>query len=139
MTAGLWLLAGLALQAGPGPGPGTVRGVVRDAADGKPLPNALVTLVGHDRSTITDGRGAYLFLHVAPGEYRVRASRLRLAHHAGHGFVAALRQQGGELGDLSAADGAQPGDAPGADVARPDGEAEDFAQHSHDVVARQVD
>ncbi len=76
MAAGLWILAGLALQAGPGPGPGTVRGVVRDAVDGRPLPNALVTLVDEDRSTITDRSGAYWFPDVAPGEHRIRASRL---------------------------------------------------------------
>jgi len=76
MAAGFWILAGLALQAGPGSAPGTVRGVVRDATDGRPLPNALVTLIRDDRSTITDGDGVYLFRDVASGERRVRASRI---------------------------------------------------------------
>jgi len=76
MSAGFWILAGLALQAGPGSAPGTVRGVVRDAIDGRPLPNALVTLIRDDRSTITDRDGVYLFRDVPPGERRVRASRI---------------------------------------------------------------
>ena len=76
MAAGFWILAGLALQAGPGSTPGTVRGVVRDATDGRPLPNALVTLISDDRSTITNGDGVYLFRNVPPGERRMRASRL---------------------------------------------------------------
>ena len=76
MAAGFWILAGLALQAGPGSAPGTVRGVVRDATDGRPLPNAVVTLISDDRSTITSGDGVYLFREVAPGERRVRASRI---------------------------------------------------------------
>ena len=76
MAAGFWILAGHALQAGPGSAPGTVRGVVRDATDGRPLPNALVTLIRDDRSTITDRDGVYLFRDVAPGERRVRASRI---------------------------------------------------------------
>jgi hypothetical protein len=76
MTAGFWILAGLALQASAGQDPGTVRGVVRDAADGRPLANALVTLVRDDRSTITDQNGYYVFHDVAAGESRVRASRL---------------------------------------------------------------
>lgn len=76
MAAGFWILAGLALQAGPGSDPGTVRGVVRDANDGRPLPNALVTLIGDDRSVLTNSDGIYLFRHVSPGERQVRASRI---------------------------------------------------------------
>ncbi len=76
MAAGFWILAGLALQAGPGSAPGTVRGVVRDATDGRPLPNALVTLIRDERSAITDGDGVYLFRDVPPGERRMRASRI---------------------------------------------------------------
>jgi hypothetical protein len=53
-----------------------VRGVVRDAADGRPLANAIVTLVSDDRSTITDGEGIYIFYGVASGERQIRASRL---------------------------------------------------------------
>ena len=70
------ILAGIALQAGPGSAPGTVMGVVRDATDGTPLPNALVTLIRDDRSTITNRDGVYLFRDVAPGERRVRATRI---------------------------------------------------------------
>ncbi len=76
MAAGFLILAGLALQAGPGSAPGTVMGVVRDATDGTPLPNALVTLIRDDRSTITNRDGVYLFRDVAPGERRVRATRI---------------------------------------------------------------
>ena len=76
MAAGFLILAGLALQAGPGSAPGTVMGVVRDATDGRPLPNALVTLISDDRSTITNSDGVYLFRDVAPGERRVRATRI---------------------------------------------------------------
>jgi hypothetical protein len=76
MAAGFLILAGLALQAGPGSVPGTVTGVVRDATDGRPLPNALVTLIRDDRSTITNRDGVYLFRDVAPGERRVRATRI---------------------------------------------------------------
>jgi len=76
MTAGFWILAGLALQAGPGSAPGTVRGVVRDASDGHPLSNALVTLLRDERTAITDRNGVYVFRDVAPGERRVRASRI---------------------------------------------------------------
>lgn len=76
MTAGFWILAGLALQAGPGSAPGTVRGVVRDATDGRPLPNALVTLIRDERTAITDRNGAYVFRDVVPGDRRVRASRI---------------------------------------------------------------
>ncbi|MGW8283218.1 MAG: carboxypeptidase-like regulatory domain-containing protein, partial [Gemmatimonadota bacterium] len=76
MTAGFWILAGLALQAGPGSVPGTVRGVVRDASDGHPLSDALVTLVRDERTAITDRNGVYVFRDVAPGERRVRASRI---------------------------------------------------------------
>lgn len=76
MTAGFWILAGLALQASPGSGPGTVRGVVRDASDGAPLANAVVTLVRDARSTISDRNGHYVFHDVPSGESRIRASRL---------------------------------------------------------------
>jgi hypothetical protein len=76
MTAGFWILAGLALQVAPGSGPGTVRGVVRDASDGAPLANAVVTLVRDARSTISDRNGYYVFLDVPAGESRIRASRL---------------------------------------------------------------
>ena len=76
MTAGFWILAGLAIQASPGSDPGTVRGVVRNAVDGRPLSNAIVTLLDDDRSTITDRDGIYFFYGVTSGERRIRASRL---------------------------------------------------------------
>jgi hypothetical protein len=76
MTAGFWILAGLAIQASPGSDPGMVRGVVRDAVDGKPLSNAIVTLLDDNRSTITDRDGIYFFHGVPSGERRIRASRL---------------------------------------------------------------
>ena len=76
MTAGLWILAGLALQASPGSGPGTVRGVVRDASDGAPLASAVITLVRDARSTVSDRNGYYVFHDVPAGERRIRASRL---------------------------------------------------------------
>ena len=67
MTAGFWILAGLALQASPGSGPGTVRGVVRDASDGSPLANAVITLVRDARSTVSDRHGYYVFHDVLAG------------------------------------------------------------------------
>ena len=70
------MTAGLAIQASPGSDPGTVRGVVRNAVDGRPLSNAIVTLLDDDRSTITDLDGIYAFYGVIPGERKLRASRL---------------------------------------------------------------
>jgi hypothetical protein len=76
MTAATAILAGLALQAAQGAGPGSIRGVVRDAAEGQPVAGAIVTLVPEDFSVLTDSTGAYQFSAVAPGERRLRASRL---------------------------------------------------------------
>ncbi|MFO7586449.1 MAG: TonB-dependent receptor [Gemmatimonadota bacterium] len=76
MTAATAILAGLALQVAQGAGPGSVRGVVRDAAEGRPLVGAVVTLVSDGRSVVTDSTGAYHFPSLSPGERRLRASRL---------------------------------------------------------------
>ncbi len=76
MTVGLAILTGLALQAAQGAGPGTIRGVVRDAADGRPLVGAVVTLVTDGRAVETDSAGRYEFSGVRSGERRVRAARL---------------------------------------------------------------
>lgn len=76
MTAATAILAGLALQAAQGAGPGSIRGVVRDAAAGEPLAGAVVTLVPEGRSVLTDSTGAYVFPGLSPGERRLRASRL---------------------------------------------------------------
>jgi len=76
MTAATAILAGLALQAAQGAGPGSIRGVVRDAAEGRPLSGAVVTLVLDGRSFLTDSTGTYEFAGVPPGERRLRASRI---------------------------------------------------------------
>lgn len=76
MTAATAILAGLALQVAQGADPGSVRGVVRDAAGGGPIAGAVVTLVSEGRSVLTDSTGAYVFPSVSPGERRLRASRL---------------------------------------------------------------
>nr|WP_255926036.1 MFS transporter [Streptantibioticus rubrisoli] len=55
-----------------------VRGTVRAAAGGRPLPDARLTLVDAAgtvvRTTITDADGTYAFTDLAPGEYSLIAS-----------------------------------------------------------------
>src|SRR5690349_5347231 len=70
----------------------------------------------------------------AEGDDRVRLAFLGLVDHAAHGLVAALEQELRHLGDLAPADRAQAGREAGADVARPDRDAEDFAEDGADLV-----
>lgn len=59
--------------------PGTIQGVVRDAAEGTPLGGVEVVLVGAGRSTFTDRRGRYLIDAVPGGDRRLRAVRTGFA------------------------------------------------------------
>lgn len=52
---------------------GTVQGVVRDVADGRPIAGAEVVLVGSDHSALTDQSGRYMLPEVPRGERRLRA------------------------------------------------------------------
>jgi len=73
----LWLLAGAALPA-LAQGVGAIGGTVTDTT-GLVLPGASVTLtslegtVGGNQETVTDQRGAFQFLRLVPGTYRVHA------------------------------------------------------------------
>ena len=71
--------AALAAQSRP-PKPGVISGVVLNAATGRPLPKATVTLSLERRpnegySVRTDLRGQFVFPEVLPGRYRLRAQR----------------------------------------------------------------
>lgn len=58
------------------PQQGRVRGVVRDARTGKPLPGALVRFPGHGKNAlVTDERGEYESFPLPPGPLPVEASR----------------------------------------------------------------
>jgi TonB-linked SusC/RagA family outer membrane protein len=50
----------------------SVRGTVRDSADGQPLEGAVVTLVGTNRRAQTSANGQYAFDAVAPGRVALR-------------------------------------------------------------------
>ena len=52
---------------------GVVSGTVTDTV-GTVLPGVTVTLTGPDkRSTVTDGRGEFIFVRLRPGEYQVES------------------------------------------------------------------
>lgn len=51
-----------------------IRGVVNDT-NGKPIPDAVVTLQQADKMTQTDEHGSFVFLNVRPGKYSVRAEK----------------------------------------------------------------
>ncbi|MDT8436557.1 MAG: TonB-dependent receptor [Gemmatimonadota bacterium] len=76
-VAGLALLASVTLQSVQVSGSAALLGgTVRDAADGRPLGGAVVTLVGTSHSTTTDSTGRYRFRDVPPGVRRLRALRI---------------------------------------------------------------
>lgn len=52
---------------------GTLRGTVTDAATGEPLQGATLSVADRDRTTTTDGTGAYQFTGLAPGTLTVEA------------------------------------------------------------------
>lgn len=54
----------------------SVSGRVLDQASGRPIPNAVVALVGTNRQATTDDQGRYLLQGVAPGQVQLRASRI---------------------------------------------------------------
>ncbi len=55
---------------------GAISGVVIDAATRQPVRNALVELSGRTRDgRLTDARGRFIFLHLTPGDYTLRASK----------------------------------------------------------------
>lgn len=56
--------------------PGTVHGVVRDVADGRPVAGAEIALVGSERSALTDRSGRYTLSGVPRGERRLRATHI---------------------------------------------------------------
>jgi hypothetical protein len=56
------------------PGPGTIRGVLRSADNGQPLPGLSVTITLADGNTIyatSNDKGEYEFTKLPPGEYVV--------------------------------------------------------------------
>jgi hypothetical protein len=53
---------------------GKIKGVVRDAQTGEPLPGANVVLDGTQRGATTDANGYYIILLVDPGTYSMTAS-----------------------------------------------------------------
>src|SRR5674536_182692 len=69
---------------------------------------------------------------------RVRALGPRLVHHPLHDLVAALDQCGGHPPELAADQRLELGAELGADVAGPDGQAENLTEHLGDGVPRQV-
>lgn len=58
-------------------GTATLYGVVNDAADGSPLVNTLITIIGestyHSGSTTTDEKGVYFFTQLPADEYIIKA------------------------------------------------------------------
>jgi hypothetical protein len=55
---------------------GAISGVVVDATTKQPVRNALVELGGPTRGgRLTDGRGRFIFLHLAPGNYTLRVRK----------------------------------------------------------------
>ena len=72
MTLALAVVAGLgfAIQDATG----TVAGVVRDVADGRPIAGAEIVLVGSDRSALTDRFGRYALGGIPRGDRRLRAT-----------------------------------------------------------------
>ena len=70
----LFLLSFMLLASGFAQSSGSIRGTVKNQANGKLLANALVTIEGTGKTTYTDEYGVYRFSGVASGEYTVRAS-----------------------------------------------------------------
>lgn len=58
---------------------GPITGVVRDARDGAPLPNARVTIAEISRSITTGGDGSFTFRALRPGTYHLDATLLGYA------------------------------------------------------------
>lgn len=73
-------LTGLALLLGTLPaaaqGTGRITGTISDAASGRPLPSATVTVVGTRLAARTDASGRYTIGAVPPGAYRIEARHL---------------------------------------------------------------
>jgi hypothetical protein len=64
-----------------------VAGVVRDAASGNLLPEAVVSLPDLDRSVPTDSLGNYRFLEVPPGPQHLAVRRIGYSPRTLHAFV----------------------------------------------------
>lgn len=55
---------------------GDIYGQVQEAGSDNPVENVTVTLTELQRSTMTDGRGRFVFENVIPGEYNLRLKHL---------------------------------------------------------------
>jgi hypothetical protein len=95
--AGLLLLAAAA-RLGAQVDAGEVRGRVVGSADGAPVAYALVRLAPADpgmpvRTAITDAAGAFGFIAVVPGTYRLRLDRIGLEAEESAAFTVAAGQR----------------------------------------------
>jgi len=52
---------------------GSIRGTVT-TNDGKPAGDVTISIVGKDKSALTDGEGHFTFRHLAPGQYEIEIS-----------------------------------------------------------------
>ena len=108
-----WSAAAAALQGRPDPPGGLIVGQVVDAASGRPVAGAIVTLAGPPpllqgtphSAILTGGDGRFLFRDLRPGSYRIRAHRSGFAD----GAYGRTRPAGPSL-DLSLASGQRVGD-----------------------------
>lgn len=51
-----------------------IEGVITDAATGKPIANALVTMVGKNKEAVSDNTGSYSIVGMHSGEYKITVS-----------------------------------------------------------------
>jgi len=51
-----------------------ISGYVRDASDGRPVPQAVVRIQNTDYMTVADGLGGFFFEHIPEGRYRVEVT-----------------------------------------------------------------
>jgi hypothetical protein len=56
--------------------PGRILGTIRDADTEDPIPSAVVTLLGTEHRTVTNGLGEFLLLEVDPGRYTLQIEHL---------------------------------------------------------------
>lgn len=85
---------------------GTLKGVVYDAAAGKPLPRGFVHLESAEGDLVydvrTDGDGRYTFVHVRPGAYTLSATGQSSAGGGAFGAIIDQRQSQVQINVLEA-------------------------------------
>ena len=79
----LLLAAGFAAVGAPGllaqPRSGTIKGVIVTARPRRPLEGARISLVGTERSVVTDAKGLFSFPDLDPGKYVIQAAAIGYA------------------------------------------------------------